>query len=105
MTLPKADAAILSTRWAEGVLLKRDVFSSVERGHFRDETGDADAVLRRIDQVRDYRNWVAHGRRDAPTNNVTPELAYARLNEFLAALGIASESEEESPRSSDEIPE
>src|SRR3954468_18997274 len=51
MTLPKADAAILSTRWAEGVLLKRDVFSSVERGHFRDETGDADAVLRRIDQV------------------------------------------------------
>src|SRR3954467_10856933 len=51
MTLPKADAAILSTRWAEGVLLKRDVFSSVERGHFRDESGDADAVLRRIDQV------------------------------------------------------
>ena len=51
MTLPKDDAAILSTRWAEGVLLKRDVFSSVERGRFRDETGDADAVLRRIDQV------------------------------------------------------
>jgi len=59
----------------------------------------------RIDQVRDFRNWVAHGRRDAPTNNVTPELAYARLNEFLAALGIASESEEEPPRSSDEVPE
>jgi hypothetical protein len=51
MSLPKDDAAILSARWREGVLLKRDVFSTVERGRFRDEAGEVDAVLRRLDQV------------------------------------------------------
>ena len=51
MGLPKDDAAILSARWTEGVLLKRDVFSSVERGRFRDDVGEVDAVLRRLDQV------------------------------------------------------
>jgi len=51
MSLPKDDAAVLSARWREGVLLKRDVFSTVERGGFRGETGEIDAVLRRLDQV------------------------------------------------------
>jgi hypothetical protein len=51
MSLPKNDAAVLSVRWIEGVLLKRDVFSTVERGRFRSETGECDAVLRRLDQV------------------------------------------------------
>jgi len=51
MTLPKDEADILSARWTEGVLLKRDVFSTVERGRFRKADGDVDAVLRRIDQV------------------------------------------------------
>ena len=39
MSLPKDDAAALSARWTEGVLLKRDVFSIVERGRFRGESG------------------------------------------------------------------
>lgn len=51
MTLPRDEADILSARWTEGVLLKRDVFSTVERGRFRKADGDVDAVLRRIDQV------------------------------------------------------
>ncbi len=51
MSLPKDDAAILSARWTEGVLLKRDVFSTVERGRFRNDAGEVDAVLRRLDQV------------------------------------------------------
>ncbi|WP_024518837.1 serine/threonine protein kinase [Bradyrhizobium sp. Tv2a-2] len=51
MSLPKDDAAVLSTRWIEGVLLKRDVFSTVERGRFRSDAGECDAVLRRLDQV------------------------------------------------------
>ncbi len=70
MTLPAQDAAVLSTRWTEGVLLKRDVFSTVERGRFiafssevksgsrqenasnqQSERGEVDAVLRRLDQV------------------------------------------------------
>ena len=52
MKLPKDDAATLSARWREGVLLKRDVFSTVERGRFRSDAGEeVDAVLRRLDQV------------------------------------------------------
>ena len=54
-------------------------------------------LVTQVDQVRDYRNWVAHGRRDAPTNYVTPDQAYARLGEFLDALGITAEGEEETP--------
>ena len=51
MSLPKDDAVVLSARWTDGVLLKRDVFSTVERGRFRSEAGEVDAVLRRLDQV------------------------------------------------------
>src|SRR6195952_270220 len=51
MSLPKEDAAVLAARWTEGVLLKRDVFSTVERGRFREPAGEVDAVLRRLDQV------------------------------------------------------
>jgi AMP-binding enzyme len=51
MSLPKDDAALLSAHWIEGVLLKRDVFSTVERGRFRNEAGEVDAVLRRLDEV------------------------------------------------------
>jgi hypothetical protein len=61
-------------------------------------------LVTQVDQVRDYRNWVAHGRRDAPRNNVTPEIAYERLNEFLAALGIAAEAEEQEPNQTGEAP-
>jgi hypothetical protein len=51
MSLPRDDAAVLSAQWTEGVLLKRDVFSTVERGRFRSGTNEVDAVLRRLDQV------------------------------------------------------
>ena len=56
MRLPKQDVAFLSTNWTEGVLLKRDVFSTVERGRFRTGSGEVDAVLRRLDQVP----WWSH---------------------------------------------
>lgn len=51
MSLPNEDAAVLAAQWTEGVLLKRDVFSTVERGRFRGDNGEVDAVLRRLDQV------------------------------------------------------
>jgi hypothetical protein len=51
MSLPKDDAVVLSARWTEGVLLKRDVFSTVERGRYRAERSEVEAVLRRLDQV------------------------------------------------------
>jgi hypothetical protein len=38
-------------RWRGDVVLKRDVFSTVERGRFRTDAGEVDAVLRRLDQV------------------------------------------------------
>jgi hypothetical protein len=38
-------------RWRTTVVLKRDVFSTVERGRYQMPDGDADAVLRRIDRV------------------------------------------------------
>ncbi|HVV63587.1 MAG TPA: serine/threonine protein kinase [Pseudolabrys sp.] len=41
----------LSGRWTSDVVLKRDVFSTVERGKFRTDQGEVDAVLRRIDAV------------------------------------------------------
>jgi hypothetical protein len=53
------------------------------------------SLVTQVDQVRDYRNWVAHGRDLPPANNVTPQMAYDRLSEFLAALGISAEREQE----------
>jgi hypothetical protein len=41
----------ISDRWQSDVVLKRDVFSTVERGHFRTAGHAVEAVLRRIDEV------------------------------------------------------
>ena len=43
--------AELAGRWRRAVVLKRDVFSIVERGTFAGPDGNADAVVRRIDDV------------------------------------------------------
>jgi predicted Ser/Thr protein kinase len=85
MSLPKDDAAVLSAQWTEGVLLKRDVFSTVERGRFRNAAGEVDAVLRRLDQVPWWsyipaRHLFARERRAlelARGLNVGPELLWA----------------------------
>lgn len=46
-------------------------------------------LIEQVNQVRKYRNWVAHGRRGGETPaNVTPLAAYDRLRAFLAALGL-----------------
>jgi hypothetical protein len=47
MNLPSEIAG----RWESGVVLKRDVFSTVERGIFLADGNRTEAVLRRIDQV------------------------------------------------------
>jgi hypothetical protein len=41
----------ISDQWTSDVVLKRDLFSTVERGRFRSDIGEVDAVLRRIDEV------------------------------------------------------
>jgi hypothetical protein len=64
-------------------------------------------LVTQVDQVRGYRNWVAHGRRerDADMNNVTPRIAYDRLREFLAVLGIAIEAERRESEPPNERPQ
>jgi hypothetical protein len=41
----------LGGRWRGGTVLKRDVFSTIERGRFASDGGEIDAVLRRLDDV------------------------------------------------------
>jgi hypothetical protein len=85
MRLPEHDRAVLSARWTEGVLLKRDVFSTVERGRFRSPDGEVEAVLRRLDQVPWWcflpaRHLFARERRAlarARRTHVGPELLWA----------------------------
>jgi hypothetical protein len=51
VTSPDTIPAELAGRWRSHVVLKRDVFSTVERGHFVTPSGEQEAVLRRIDGV------------------------------------------------------
>jgi hypothetical protein len=46
---------------------------------------DAD-LIEKVNQVRRYRNWVAHGRRGEPPNAVDPRTARDRLQLFLDRL-------------------
>src|SRR5712692_3265741 len=41
----------LEGRWSSRLVLKRDPFSTVERGRFITPAGEVEAVLRRIDEV------------------------------------------------------
>lgn len=78
-----------------------DAIQGVREGSFyrrvldplKKQSPDLADLITQVDQVRDYRNWVAHGQREAPTNNITPLVAYQRLGDFLAVLGISTESE------------
>ena len=46
-----------------------------------------DDLVEQVNQVRRYRNWVAHGRRTAQPAAVSPATAYDRLKRFLDHLG------------------
>jgi hypothetical protein len=41
----------LAGRWQSDVVLERDLFSTLERGRFKTQSGEVEAVLRRIDAV------------------------------------------------------
>jgi hypothetical protein len=44
-------------------------------------------LIEQVNQVRRYRNWVAHGKSESKrksTEAITPEMAYDRLSAFLA---------------------
>jgi acyl-CoA synthetase (AMP-forming)/AMP-acid ligase II len=72
-------------RWRRNVVLKRDIFSIVERGAFHGPDGDLDAVLRRIDEVPWWtfvfaRNFLA---REARALAVVGPLGIAPLLYFI----------------------
>jgi AMP-binding enzyme C-terminal domain len=75
----------LAARWRPTVVLKRDLFSTVERGYFRTSVGEIDAVMRRIDRVPWWTRPVARHflRREARALavagaiGVAPELLHA----------------------------
>jgi predicted Ser/Thr protein kinase len=50
----------LGGRWHSGAVLKRDVFSTIERGRFGTDNGEVDAVLRRLDEVPGWSRLLAH---------------------------------------------
>jgi hypothetical protein len=92
-----------------------DAIQGVEEGSFyrrvlhplKEQGRVSTDLVTQVDQVRDYRNWVAHGRRERVSNlsNVTPRMAFDRLSEFLALLGIAIEPEQMERAGVDEPPD
>jgi hypothetical protein len=51
-------------------------------------------LIEEVNQVRRYRNRVAHGRRAVPPSEVVPETAYDRLKRFLDRFAPPSVGEE-----------
>ena len=64
-----------------------DMKEGIEHGSFfkvLEPYKDLDAdLIEQVNQVRRYRNWVAHGRRTEQPAVVTPTIAYDRLKRFL----------------------
>lgn len=56
-------------------------------------------LVEQVNQVRRYRNWVAHGRRadNRPNALVEPKEAYRRLQAFLAAISPQSPAPDPPP--------
>jgi hypothetical protein len=79
------DLTELQGRWHSGVVLKRDVFSTIERGRYSTTAGDVDAVLRRLDEIPWWSAPLAYAlfRREkralaaASGLNVAPQLLFA----------------------------
>lgn len=67
----------------------RQAETSIEEGSFYKllealKTPPLHDEIELVNQVRKYRNWVAHGRRGTKPDNVTPTQAYERLSQVLA---------------------
>jgi hypothetical protein len=51
-------------------------------------------LVEEVNQVRRYRNWVAHGRRGQRPSEIDPEAAYDRLKRFLDRFAPPATEEE-----------
>jgi predicted Ser/Thr protein kinase len=77
--------------WQSDVVLKRDVFSTVERGRFRTPQGEVHAVLRRTDEVpwwsypfaRILFNRESHGLERANPLQIAPPLLFSGKQELV----------------------
>jgi len=74
MNLPDLSTWLSAGHWRGDVVLKRDTFSTIERGHFRTDAGEVDAVLRRLDEVP---RW----------NRALAALLFRRERRALARIG------------------
>ncbi len=71
----------------------KQVLEQIEEGSFFHvlepyKPGLADLV-EQVNQVRRYRNWVAHGKRGPRPDAVVPTIAYQRLASFANELGLS----------------
>jgi len=55
--------------------------------------GPDNNLIEQVNQVRRYRNWVAHGRRSDEPSSVNPVVAYDRLTRFLQTFFPSSLNE------------
>ena len=85
-----------------------DVFDGIRQGSLANKVlsplkdqGRISAQLSdKVKQVRDYRNWVAHGKREPRPANIvslTAHDTFERLKEFLDVLDISAKPELEEP--------
>ncbi len=70
-----------------------DALQDIEHGSFsrlldvfKGRGKELDGLVEEVNQVRRYRNWVAHGRRTARPDAVDPKAAFDRLRRFLQEL-------------------
>ncbi len=69
----------------------KDTINNGSFGRLTESFKDLDPDTRTlVDQVRHYRNWVAHGLRGMVKNNVDPDSAIKRLKKFLDLLDTES---------------
>jgi hypothetical protein len=71
----------------------KSLMNAIENGSFGQVTESYKAMdvdlTEQVNQVRKYRNWVAHGRRGVPDNQVVPDSAIERLGNYLERLAQA----------------
>jgi hypothetical protein len=84
---------------AEKVLeeIKQGSFANQVLTPLQDQGRITPQLSDKVKQVRDYRNWVAHGKREPRESHIISldaKEAFQRLTEFLETLGIAVEPEQ-----------
>lgn len=88
--LREVEVEAATLRHAALIDAARDAKEQIDRGSFfrvLKPYKDLDAnLVEEINQVRQYRNWIAHGRKGKEPASVTPKTAYDRLRRFLDRL-------------------